>query len=413
VAFTNDFVDPVDNNDRNLFVDRFSIEGPLPGSTDGSPTGRAEAITKLQTLFERVLLRAPVRGGAGDEIEPLYDVLADTEIFSGDRASGWSGACEALLGHPDFLFTRAGAFDAASGGERERLLTIKSAFDLIDRPPTDDELLRFNAGEARAALVDEWLGSPEFDRAYEQRIRAVLEFDGTPDGEEPARLWSYITRADRPLQEVLTADYTVGEAGAPVERPAEHGATGILTMKGYIVGKPGLPHYNYAARVLTGFLGFVFEVPQEALDARATATAASTVDPTSICFSCHRVLTPLAHQRQRWDDLGNYRTTFDDGRTIDDSDNDLVADYPFRGPGLESFSLVAVRKEGFIRKMVNTHFQMMFGRNLRHDLDERDVYLTLWNAADSGRGTFKSVLRTILASRSYTNPPAPQTGGDE
>ena len=68
---------------------------------------------------------------------------------------------------------------------------------------------------------------------------------------------------------------TVDASGNRIDRRAEHGRTGVLTMKGYIIGKPGLPHYNYAARVMTGFMGRVFEVPQAALDARATATATS------------------------------------------------------------------------------------------------------------------------------------------
>jgi hypothetical protein len=407
VAFTND---STDGGDRNLFVDSFSIEGPIAGSTDGSPTGKADAIAKLRTLFPRILLRPALEGGGTpdtDELEPLYTLLTNLEGFDGNRRAAWAGVCQGLLNHPDFLFTRPPTFDTSTGGARERLLVIKTALDLLDRPPTADELGRFDLGETREALVDEWLQSGEFQSAYFNRVRQVLEYDGTPDGDEPARLWTYVAMNDRPLKEILTADYTVDESFNQATRGPEHGATGVLTMKGYIKGKPGLPHYNYAARVFTGFMGFVFEVPQEALDARATASAASTVSPTSICFSCHKLLTPLAYQRQKWDDDGNFRDTFEDGRVIDDTDQNLVADYPFKGPGIESFSLVAVRKEAFIRRMANVHFLFSFGRLLRHDQDERDVYFDLWNTAQSGNGTFRDLLKHILLSRSYTNPPAP------
>ena len=401
VAFTND---STVGGDRNLRIDKYTVDGPVAGTTSGSPTGPADAKARLATIFERILLRPPVVGGAGDEIDELYATLVSLEQFDGDRRGAFAGACQGLLNHPDFLFTRPPAFDTATGGARERLLLIKTALDLIDRPPSADEFGRFDTGEARDVLVDEWLQSAAFRVAYNNRVRAILEFDGTPDGDEPSRLWTFVMLNDRPLKEILTADYTVDDNLARLDRPAEHGATGLLTMKGYITGKPGLPHYNYAARVFTGFMGVVFNVPQAALDARATATAASTVDPTSICFSCHRLLTPLAYQRQKWADDGTFRTQFDDGRVIDDTDNGLVADYPFKGPGLESFSLVAVRKEGFIRRMANVHFTFAFGRNLRHDTDERDVYLSLWNAANSGNGTFKDVMKTVLFSRSYTDP---------
>jgi hypothetical protein len=128
------------------------------------------------------------------------------------------------------------------------------------------------------------------------------------------------------------------------------------------------------------------------------------VDPTSLCYSCHQLLTPLAHQRLAWDDDGNFRTTFDDGRTIDDSDHDLVADYPFRGPGLASFSLRAVRKEGFLRRMANVHALMLFARLLRHETDERALYADLFAAADHGNGTFKEQLRLLMFSPSYEHP---------
>jgi hypothetical protein len=131
------------------------------------------------------------------------------------------------------------------------------------------------------------------------------------------------------------------------------------------------------------------------------------VDPQSLCFSCHRLLTPLAHQRQRWDDNGVYREVFDDGRVIDDSDNNLVAAYPFRGQGLEAFSLVAVRKEAFARRMANAHFQMVTGRLLRHELDERTVYRALFDTINGGNGTFKDLLRTVLLSSSVSRPPRP------
>jgi hypothetical protein len=414
VAFTNDFTQSTPTScDRNLVVDKFSIEGPQAGSTGGSATGAQDAKTKLATIFQAILLRAPTidPGQPDDEVDPLYALLTDLDSTFGDRRGAWAGTCQGLMQHPDFLFTRPPAFDTATGGLRERLLVEKTALDLINRPPNADELAAFDSGaKDRAALINDWLASDEFITAYNTRIRAILEYDGTPDGDEPSRLWTYVMQNDRPLKEIMTADYTVDTTGAQIARDPVHGATGILTMAGYIKGKPGLPHFNYAARVWTGFMGQVFNVPQAALDARATATAASTVDPTSICYSCHRMLTPLAYQRQKWDDNGNYRTTLN-GQPIDDTDQGLVPDYEFKGPGIESFTLVAVRKEGFIRRMCNVHFAFSFGRNLRHDQDERDVYKQCWDAANSGNGVFRDVLKTVLLSRSYTNPPAPTTGG--
>ena len=52
----------------------------------------------------------------------------------------------------------------------------------------------------------------------------------------------------------------------------------LLTTRGFIRGKPGLPHFNYAAQVAEKFLGYVFEVPAEVVAARDGITATATTD---------------------------------------------------------------------------------------------------------------------------------------
>jgi len=78
-------------------------------------------------------------------------------------------------------------------------------------------------------------------------------------------------------------------------------------MKGFIKGKPGLPHFNYPAMVCEKFLGYVFEVPPEVLKIRDGIAAASTVSPSSVCYSCHKVLTPLAYQPLAGRTMGSTR----------------------------------------------------------------------------------------------------------
>jgi len=187
-------------------------------------------------------------------------------------------------------------------------------------------------------------------------------------------------------------------------RPAEHGKTGVLTTKGYLSSKPGLPHYNYPARVLSGFMGSIFEVPPEVFDQRGTSTAASTVDPSSICYSCHQLLTPLAHQRLSWADDGTFRTTLN-GAPVDDSDRGLVANYPYKGPGLASFATKAVKKEPFIRRMINTQVRLLIGRELRATTDERVLYKQLWDTAFANNGDLRPVLKSVANSPTFRGSP--------
>jgi hypothetical protein len=250
-------------------------------------------------------------------------------------------------------------------------------------------------------MVDGWLASPEFKAYAYYKMRIRTESDGTSDSDEPARLWTRILTTGTTYRDLLTGDYGVDTSFQPVAREAEHGNTGALTMKGYIQHKPGLPHYNYPARVLSDFMGYVFEVPPEVIAMRIGATASSTVDPNSICFTCHQLLTPLAYQRSRWSDDGTYRTTDADGKTIDDSDRGLVAGYPYKGEGMAAFTAQAVKKERFVRQTLQAEFNLLFGRPMRFDQDERGLYKQLWDTLAASNGDLRTTIKVMVASPQY------------
>lgn len=314
----------------------------------------------------------------------------------------WESLCRALLRHPDFLFTRPPSVERTRDRrEKKRLQLVKIALDLLGRPPNRAELERLAAGATLEQMIEGYLHSQEFKDFYFHRVRLYLESHGTESQDEPVRLWCYVAFNDRPFQEILTADYTVDAAWQKQPRPAHHGRTGVLTTKGFIDGKPGLPHFNYAAQVAELFLGYVFEVPPEIVAQRDGITAAATTDPSSACYSCHKILTPLAYQRTRWDDQGRYREQDQDGRPIDDSDQRLVASYPFPGAGMEAFATQAVKKERFIRTMINTHFHFFSGREMRWREDERALYRRVWDAVHENGFAIRSLIKAILTAPEY------------
>lgn len=402
VAFTNDSADPplppAPAGDRNILVDRFDVIGPL-----GAGTGTARELAakaSLGTLYTRLLFHAP----SATESTNAYALLRDLANLGAVR-DAWSGVCQALVRHPDFLFTLPPAFDTATGAAKTQLLAVDLALRLVGRPPTAAELTTAQGTNGLETLADQYLKSPAFRDWYFERMRLRLESLGTDVTDEPARLWTYLATTGTPFHELLDGDYAVNAQFQKVPRPAEHGKTGLLTMKGFISNKPGLPHYNYAARVFTDFMGTIFEVPPEVFDQRGTATAASTVDPTSICFSCHQNLTPLSHQRLRWDDEGNYRVKDENGADLDDSDRGLVPSYAFKGQGLASFAESAVKKEVFVRRMVNAQYRLLMGRELRVAEDERELYKQLWDVTQTSNGNLQSVIKTIVGSRRYQRLP--------
>jgi hypothetical protein len=331
-----------------------------------------------------------------------YALVKDLNGLESNLNKAWSGVCEGLMRAPDFLFTLPPSYEGLSGNARNRLLLVKLAQDLLGRPPTTAEFTALESGQKTwEAMVDTYLESPEFRTYYYQRMRIRTESSGTLETDEPARLWTHLVTEGKPLQELLTGDYSVDATFKKTARPAQHGKTGVLTMKGFIKSKPGLPHYNYAARVMADFMGTMYEVPSEIFDMRGNATAASTVDPTSVCFSCHQTLTPLAHQRLKWDDEGNYRTTDENGTPLDDSDRGLVSTYAFKGQGMEAFATQAARKEAFVRRTLNAQFTLFFGREMRYSQDERVIYKRLWDVTQASNGNLKAVLKTVATSPEY------------
>lgn len=395
VHFTNDYGES-GVCDRNLHVDALQVYGPTEASTGTQRVSAARA--KVDTLYRRMLYRA----ATAQEQANGYALVKDLNDIEPHLPKAWSGLCEGLMRAPDFLFTRPPSYEALTGKDRDRLLLVKLAQDLLGRPPTAAEFTALESGQKTwAGMVDQYLESPDFRAYYYQRMRVRTESEGTPDTDEPARLWTHLVAQGKPFQELLTGDYSVDASFQAVARPAPHGKTGVLTMKGFIRNKPGLPHYNYAARVMTDFMGALYEVPSEVFDMRGAATAASTVDPTSLCFACHQTLTPLAHQRLKWDDEGNYRTTDAEGKPLDDSDRGLVGTYAYKGTGMEAFATQAVKKESFVRRTLNAQYALFFGREMRHAQDERVIYKRLWDVAQESQGNLKAVLKSIATSPEY------------
>ncbi|HLK58451.1 MAG TPA: hypothetical protein VKU00_17920 [Chthonomonadaceae bacterium] len=387
------------------------LQAAYPARTHSGATMTLDASGSYNTQHAPLQFTWRQTGGAEVKLSDPHAAKISFAVpgISAQEAA-WQGLCRALMKHPDFLFTRPLALATTRDPQtRRRLQLVKIAQDLVGRTPTDAELAKLDSGASLASLIDAYLETPEFKAFYFRRIRLYLESHGTDEDDEPARLWAYIAFNNRPFKEILTADYTVGTDGQKEPRPEYYGRSGVLTMKGFIKGKPGLPHFNYPAMVCEKFLGYVFEVPPEVLKIRDGIAAASTVSPSSICYSCHKVLTPLAYQRTRWTDDGVYQAK-ENGKPIDDTDRQVVASYPFKGNGMEAFATQAQNKERFIRTQIQTHFVFYFGREMRYDQDERGLYKRLWNTEKANNYQLKGLIRAILLSPEYLNggvQPAP------
>ena len=86
---------------------------------------------------------------------------------------------------------------------------------------------------------------------------------------------------------------------------------------------------------------------------------------------------------------------------IDASDRGCVDGYPFAGEGMGAFAVQAVRKERFIRTMINTHVNFYFGRPMRHRSDERLLYKRLWDSVHVNEFKIRELIRAIVNSPEY------------
>ena len=102
-----------------------------------------------------------------------------------------------------------------------------------------------------------------------------------------------------------------------------------------------------------------------------------------------------------WTDDGEYRVQDEAGLEIDATDRGVVAEYPYKGNGLEAFATQAVKKERFIRTMINTHVNFFFGRPMRHVDEERDLYKRLWDNVHAHDFQVRPLIKAIVTSPEY------------
>ncbi|MDE0625550.1 MAG: hypothetical protein OXH99_04055 [Bryobacterales bacterium] len=375
----------------SAFAPVASVEAP-PGFIVGE-TGYLDAGATYHPLGKALSFRwTHDAGDLGLQIEGATTPVPRFRIpHLRSPRTGWAGLIEALLQRPEFVMPHDGT-DALPSAR-----LVRVALDLVGRVPAQDELRRFERDGRLGDLIDTYLASEDFKQFFFHRARGAFRSRGTPESDEPARLWTYIATNDLSYRELYTADYTVGADWKLLDRRPVHGPTGFLTMKGYLEGKPGLPKFTYPAEVLTFALGVQFEVSDAVEDARDKVV--STTDPRSICYSCHKLLTPLAYQRERWDVHGHYRSVDDSHEPIDDSDRGVVPDYPFKGSGLQAFASQVVRKERFVRRFINLHHDMLFHRHLRVHEDQREDYRHLYRFAVAKDLRIRPLLKRMILMR--------------
>jgi hypothetical protein len=410
-------------------LDQIVIEGPLtvagPGRSPSrerifscEPRQESEAAACAEEILTRLARRAYRRPITADERERLL------ELYGAERAKGRSFEAGVQTGlayilvSPQFLFrVEQDPGDAAPGttyriGDLE--LASRLSFFLWSSLP-DDELVdaavagelgrpaglerqveRMLADQRATALAktfaSQWL--------YLRNLRAAApDMYVFPDFDDNLRqsairetelLFETIVREDRPLTELLSADYTYvnerlakhygipnvyGDQFRRIEQTDERrygllGHTSVLTLSSYPNRTSPVSRGNY---VLTNILGTpppepppnVPTLPENTAEKLSMRARMERHRADPVCASCHQLMDPIGLVLESFDGIGRWRTE-DNGEPVSayGSPIHVLRDFgPIDGP-VDLRNAILSQPDRFVRTATEKLMTYALGRQL-------------------------------------------------
>jgi len=410
-------------------LDQIVIEGPLTIAGSGSsasrerifscqPAQESEASACAEQILTQLARRAYRHPVTPDERERLLTLYGAERAKGRSFESGVQTALAYILVSPQFLFRVEQDPPAAAPGTTYRIddleLASRLSFFLWSSLP-DDELIdsaaagklsdpkelerqvaRMLADERATTLAttfaSQWL--------YLRNLRASApDMYVFPDFDDNLRqsairetelLFETIVRDDRPLTELLSANYTymnerlAKHYGIPnlyggqfrrVELTDERrygllGQASVLTLSSYPNRTSPVSRGNY---VLTNILGTPAPSPPPNVPTLPENTAEKLsmrarmerhrADP--VCASCHQLMDPIGLVLERFDGIGRWRDE-DNGEAVTDygSPIHVMRDFgPINGP-VDLRNAILSRPERFVRTATEKLMTYALGRQL-------------------------------------------------
>lgn len=468
-SFLNDYYRPDDDDpalrgDRNLHVRRLEVVGPigvlpenLPEShrrifveTPAADAGREEQLRCARTILEQFAGRAWRRPISDDEairLTGLVDFMLE-EGSSFERSIQF--AIQGILVSPNFLFRVEQEPTAEhAAGIRElnshELATRLSYF--LWRSLPDDELRavadagRLTDDAELRRQVERMLDDPKSARMTadfcEQWLQLRLLDVVSPNGrryerfndnlrqamrEETLRFFNHIVAEDRPLTELLSADYTfVNQQLAEL-----YGMTGVegeefrlvqvdTTQRGGLLGHASIltitsnPTRTSPVKRGKWVLDNLLDAPPPPPPANVPPLEAVETDRETplrermeihrrnpACAACHQLMDPIGFGLENYDAIGAWRT---DSRDVPiEATGTLPDGRSFNGPA-ELRQILLERAPELRRCIANKLLTFALGRGLEY-FDECtliDVTQTMEREGD----TFRSAVMSIVLSRPF------------
>ncbi|MEO7132991.1 MAG: DUF1592 domain-containing protein [Vicinamibacterales bacterium] len=429
------------------------------------PVTRVEEESCATRIVTSLLRKAYRRPATRDDIQTILDVyhLGREE---GTFDAGIRTAVQAIIARPEFVFRfervpdglRAGQsyriddFELASrlsfflwgSGPDEALIDAASKGELRNAAALEQQVKRMLTDRRGASLAAnfaaQWLRLtglaevhpeptifPDFTRNLAQSMRREVEL-----------LFESIVREDRPLTELLTADYTfVDETLArhygmpdvsgprfrrvPVSDPNRHGLLGrgaILTMTSLANRTSPVARGKYVLEVLLGAPPPLppANVPPfpESVNNEAVLTVRQRLEQhrkNPQCAGCHRIMDPIGLTLENFDAVGRWRVN--DGGARIDATSDLYDGRKLDGPASLQRMLVDYGdafRAGFTEQLLS----YALGRVI----DERDLPIAraVARAAARDKDRFSAFVIGIISSAPFqmrTLPEATDTAAGQ
>jgi hypothetical protein len=434
-----------------VFVEWIEIEGPLSiASSEPTPfqerlLAPAKDTQKASDALAPFLERAFRRPPTSDEVARLAKIAASAQERGASFEASLRLAVTAALVSPAFLFRiepPTGAGDAMSEPIDEFALASRLSYFLWSSMPDDElfalaragelrkqlshEVARMLADEKSSALVENFAGQwlelrnlelaapdralfPEFDEPLRQAMRRETEL-----------FFANLIAEDRPLPELLTADYTFvnerlakhygleGVKGDEFRRVslAETRRTGLLTHASILTLSSNPNRTSPVKRgkwVLENLLNAPPPAPppdvpalekteQEAGLPLRQRLEAHRAGPT--CASCHRRMDDIGFALEHFDAVGARRET-DNGATID-ATGELSPGLAFDGAEELAKLLGEAEQEAFVRCVAEKLLTYALGRGLEYyDVCAVD---SIVEACRAGDYRFSSLVQASVAS---------------
>jgi hypothetical protein len=412
-------------------LDRLVIEGPFDIAGPGRSASRerifscypdddSDAAACAESILSRLARHAYRRPITDAERDRLMDLYNSERSQGRDFEAGVQTALAYVLVAPQFLFRIEQDPEGIAPGELyriddlelasrlsffiwsslpdERLIELAVAGSLSDPAVLERQVRRMLADERAGVLARDFAGQWLYLRNLRASVPDMYVFPDFDDNlrqslvRETELLFENIVREDRPIPELLSADYTYinerlarhygiegvyGDQFRRIEIADERrkgllGQASILTLSSYPNRTSPVTRGAY---VLTNILGTpppepppnVPALPENTGETLSMRQQMERHRADAACAGCHALMDPIGLVLESFDGIGRWRTE-DNGEAIDGYGDivHVLRDYgPVTGP-VDLRKAILSQPERFVRVTAEKLMTYALGRGLEH-----------------------------------------------